>query len=155
MAYKLALLGLTDKELASFFDVSEQTLNSWKKKHPKFLESLKKGKTDADAEVAVSLYKRAIGFTRRAVKIMQSEGKSFEHEYDEYYPPEVGAIVFWLKNRQRDKFRDKPDLNLTVNHETGVSVDLTKPPEQWSQAELEAALKKSGGLDAINGRGTG
>lgn len=43
-ALKLCLLGATDKEIAEFFSVSEQTLNSWKKKFPQFLESLKKGK---------------------------------------------------------------------------------------------------------------
>jgi len=41
-ALKLCLLGATDKEIAEFFSVSEQTLNSWKKKFPQFLESLKK-----------------------------------------------------------------------------------------------------------------
>lgn len=41
-ALKLCLLGATDKELAEFFSVSEQTLNKWKKDYPEFLESLKK-----------------------------------------------------------------------------------------------------------------
>lgn len=41
-ALKLCLLGATDKEIAEFFSVSEQTLNSWKKKFPQFLESLKR-----------------------------------------------------------------------------------------------------------------
>lgn len=41
-ALKLCLLGATDKELAEFFSVSEQTLNKWKKDYPEFLESLKR-----------------------------------------------------------------------------------------------------------------
>ena len=49
-AYKLCLLGATDVQLADFFGVSEQTLNTWKQKHPKFLESLRAGKDEADAE---------------------------------------------------------------------------------------------------------
>ena len=69
-ALKLCLLGATDKEIAEFFSVSEQTLNSWKKKFPQFLESLKKGKAVADANVASRLYSRAIGIVanRTAVK---------------------------------------------------------------------------------------
>lgn len=43
-ALKLCLLGATDKELADFFSVSEQTLNKWKKDYPEFLESLKREK---------------------------------------------------------------------------------------------------------------
>ena len=29
LAYKYSLLGATDKEMAGFFDVTEQTLNNW------------------------------------------------------------------------------------------------------------------------------
>lgn len=36
-ARKLCLLGHTDAELASFFEVSEQTINAWKHAHPDFL----------------------------------------------------------------------------------------------------------------------
>ena len=68
-ALKLCLLGATDKELAEFFSVSEQTLNKWKKDYPEFLESLKKGKNIADANVASRLYNRAIGYSCKATKI--------------------------------------------------------------------------------------
>jgi hypothetical protein len=36
-----AQLGATDREVAEFFNVSEQTPNTWKHVHPEFLESLK------------------------------------------------------------------------------------------------------------------
>jgi hypothetical protein len=39
-ARKLAELGATDRDAAGFFNVSEQTLNTWKYTHPDFLESL-------------------------------------------------------------------------------------------------------------------
>ena len=42
LAYNYCLLGATDKEMAEFFGVSEQTLNTWKQRHPEFLESLKR-----------------------------------------------------------------------------------------------------------------
>ena len=59
---KLSLLGATDKEIADFFGISEQTVNSWKKRYPEFLESIKKGKQIADSNVASKLYNRAIGY---------------------------------------------------------------------------------------------
>ena len=55
-AYNYCLLGATDKQLATFFDVSEQTINAWKHKHPSFLESLRRGKEIADARVAQALF---------------------------------------------------------------------------------------------------
>src|SRR5574344_2077919 len=63
-ACKLALLGATDKQMADFFGVKEQTLNNWKKSKDGFFASLKKGKLDADANVSNSLYKRALGLCK-------------------------------------------------------------------------------------------
>jgi transposase-like protein len=38
LAYKFALLGLPDKKMAEFFEVSESTFNEWKEQHPVALE---------------------------------------------------------------------------------------------------------------------
>ena len=107
-AYKLCLLGAKDIELADFFGVSEQTLNAWKHKHPKFLESLKAGKDEADAVIAQSLFHRAKGYSHDAVKIVADAKTGAEHtvKYVERYPPDTTACIFWLKNRQKDKWRD-------------------------------------------------
>lgn len=100
-ALKLCLLGAIDKELAEFFSVSVQTLNKWKKDYPEFLESLKKGKNIADANVAYRLYNRAIGYNCKATKFAATEGKITDSkEYIEHYPPDTTAAIFWLKNRQ-------------------------------------------------------
>ncbi|AEG59362.1 terminase [Desulforamulus ruminis] len=110
-AYKLCLLGATDKELADFFNTSEQTLNTWKKKHPEFLESLKKGKIEADAVIAQKLYHRAKGYSHPSTKFATYEGQITDQvEYTEHYPPDTAAAIFWLKNRQPSKWRDKQDV---------------------------------------------
>lgn len=115
-ALKLCLLGATDKELAEFFSVSEQTVNKWKKDYPEFLESLKKGKHIADANVASRLYNRAIGYDCKATKFAASEGKITDFkEYIEHYPPDTTAAIFWLKNRQPEKWRDKKEVDANVN----------------------------------------
>ena len=115
-ALKLCLLGATDKELAEFFSVSEQTLNKWKKDYPEFLESLKKGKSIADANAASRLYNRAIGYACKATKFAASEGKITDSkEYTEHYPPDTTAAIFWLKNRQPEKWRDKKEVDTNVN----------------------------------------
>lgn len=106
-ARKLCLLGATDAELAEFFDVSEATLNTWKKEHPDFLESLKDGKLLADATIADSLYQRAKGYSHKAVKIMVVAGVVEQVEYIEHYPPDPTSMIFWLKNRQPKRWRDK------------------------------------------------
>lgn len=118
LAYRFTLLGHTDAELAVDFGVAESTINRWKLAHPEFCESIKRGRTPADCDVVESLYKRACGFTKRMVKMFQYNGEVIEHEYDEYFPPEVGAMVYWLKNRQRALFRDRPEISVEVNATT-------------------------------------
>lgn len=114
-AEKLCKLGAIDVELADFFNVSEQTINTWKKKHPSFLESIKRGKEIADMEVANSLYKKATGYTTDDVKIFQYEGMPVKVPYIKEYQPDTTSIIFWLKNRRPDKWRDKTEHDVNVN----------------------------------------
>lgn len=112
-ARKLCLLGATDKELAEFFDVTEQTVNNWKAAHPEFFESIKEGKFQADANVAERLYQRALGYSHPEDKIFNDQGSALIVPTVKHYPPDPVAAIFWLKNRQRDKWRDKQDHELT------------------------------------------
>jgi hypothetical protein len=90
-----AVFGASDKQLAEYFKVTESTLNLWKLQHPEFSESLKRGKDEFDTQnVEKSLLKRAMGYTL--------DGK--------HYPADTTACIFWLKNRQPDKWRDKQEL---------------------------------------------
>ena len=133
-ALKLCMLGATDKEIAELFSVSEQTLNSWKKKFPQFLESLKKGKAVADANVASRLYSRAIGYDARATKFATNEGNITDKvEYIEHYPPDTTAAIFWLKNRQPGKWRDKKEVENQVK--------LGDELESMSDEELAAIIR--------------
>jgi hypothetical protein len=73
--YKLCLLGATDKELANFFDVVESTINLWKQEHSEFSESIKRGKFQADANVADRLYQRATGYEHPEIITAHSKVK--------------------------------------------------------------------------------
>ena len=117
-AYKYCLLGATDAQLADFFEVAESTINNWKKDHPEFLESVRRGKTVADANVAEAFYKRATGFEKEdCEKVFQYQGEIIRAQIKEYYPPDTGAAMNWLKNRQPDRWRDKQNLDLTTKDE--------------------------------------
>lgn len=118
--YKLCLLGAIDTEIADFFDVAESTLHLWKKEHPDFSESIKRGKLEADAEVAHSLFKKANGFHVDAVKIFNDQGNPLIVDYKEYYPPDTAAANIWLKNRRGridpnngQRWSDKQEIGIT------------------------------------------
>ncbi|SMC45898.1 terminase [Pedobacter africanus] len=108
--YKLCLLGAIDKEIADFFNVTESTLNLWKLKHDEFSESIKRGKTFADATVASKLYHRASGYEHEDVDIKMFAGEIITTKLIKHYPPDTTAGIFWLKNRQPGKWREKQEV---------------------------------------------
>lgn len=111
--YKLCLLGATDIDLAGFFDTTEATVNAWKHAHPQFLESITRGKDQADAEVAAKLFSRATGYEHPEDDIRSLDGRIVITPTIKHYPPDTPAAIFWLKNRQRAKWRDKIETELT------------------------------------------
>lgn len=107
-ARKLALLGLTDIEIAEFFGVTERTINNWKDEYPAFFQSLNAGKIQADAEVADSLYRRAVG----EVIVVERREKTSSGEFEtirlsQQIPADPGAAKLWLTNRQGRLWREK------------------------------------------------
>lgn len=120
-ARKLCLMGATDAELADFFEVEEKTINNWKKAHSEFLQSIKKGKQLADANVASKLYHRATGYAHPDSDIKVIDDEIVITPLVKYYPPDTTAAIFWLKNRQKDKWRDKQE----IQHSGDLDVDVT------------------------------
>lgn len=137
----MCLLGATDKELADFFEVNESTINAWKRDHAEFSKSVKAGKEQADAIVAQKLFHRAIGYSHPAVKILSvprggNQGSDIEQvPYTERYPPETAAAIFWLKNRQPKKWRDKQEQEHTFP-------ELSSEERQAAIAALLAKAKQ-------------
>ena len=148
-AFKLCLLGATDKEIADFFEVDERTINNWKKDHPEFFQSVRAGKKVSDMEVATSLFQTT---QDRVVKEQQAfktknvfyndEGKRIEEErikiveVDKVIPADFRSQQFWLKNRKSDAWRDKQELDVK-------STNILVPEERSSRLnELLEKLNK-------------
>ena len=90
--------GLTDEQIAKNMGVSRSTLYEWKKRYSEISESLKKGKEVVDYQVENALLESALSGN-------------------------VAAIIFWLKNRRSDKWRDKPPEQKSEGGE-GILEDL-------------------------------
>ena len=82
--------GLTDQQIAHNIGINTATLYDWKKKYSNISNALKKGKEVVDFAVENALLKKALA-------------------------GDVTAMIFWLKNRRRDKWRDRYDARTDVS----------------------------------------
>ena len=122
-AYLMALLfGATDTQISKVMGVSEHTITYWKRTKPEFLEALNKGKLTKDEQVERSLLERALGYSHPDVHISNYQGEITTTKITKHYPPSEVACIFWLKNRQRQKWADvqKSQINILHKH-----IDLT------------------------------
>ena len=99
--------GLTQQQIANNLGISIDTLIENKKKYSEFNNALKKGKEVIDFEVENALLKRALGY--------EYEEKTYENgiltkKVKKQVPPDTTAQIFWLKNRQVKKWRDKVEI---------------------------------------------
>jgi len=104
--------GMTDAEVCEVFNISEETLNRWKK-DKSFYESILKGKSLPDQKVARSLYQRAIGYSHEDVDIRVIDKEIVKTPIIKHYPPDVAAASLWLRNRRPDLWRDKQDIEVS------------------------------------------
>ncbi len=111
-AEKLCALGATDPELASFFEVSVSTIDNWKNAHPAFVGAIKDAKVTADSRVERRLYERAMGYEHDEVDIRVIANEVVMTPIRKVYAPDTTAAIFWLKNRQSDKWRDLKAIEL-------------------------------------------
>lgn len=97
--------GLTDAQAAKKVGVTERTLNNWKVQFPSFFQSLKEAKRDSDQEVEDALRHRAVGYSHPEEKIFVFEGMPIRVPTTKHYPPDTSAAIFWLSNRQPERWR--------------------------------------------------
>lgn len=75
--------GLKDEQIADKMHIAASTLYEWKKKYSEISEALKEGKDLPDIKMENALYEAGINGN-------------------------VTAMIFWLKNRLKNDWKDKP-----------------------------------------------
>jgi hypothetical protein len=145
LARKLCMLklGVIDKDLAEFFEVDVQTIYDWKNKYQEFAYAIKEGKINSDLNVAESLYRRATGYSHPAVKMFNNNGEIIQADYTEHYPPDPTSMIFWLKNRQREHWRDKHELEL-INPKEKLAEILGCSVEELPELSIESGESEKG-----------
>lgn len=110
-AFRLALLGYADEEIARELGIGFAQFKKWKRNEPAFAEWIEKGRARASGRVAKALMKNALGFWVEEREQRQSPGPNNTTVTTtvvkrKYYAPNVTAQIFWLKNRARKHWYD-------------------------------------------------
>lgn len=91
--------GLTDEQIAHNMGITAKTLYEWKNKFGEICKALKNGKEVVDYQVENALLKKAMS-------------------------GDVTAQIFWLKNRRRTRWRDKPIDKEETNEGVTIVIDV-------------------------------
>jgi hypothetical protein len=143
LARRLALLGLTETEMADAFNVDVGTLIEWKARHREFREAIQRGGVHADAHMADSLYHRGLGYQHEAVRIFMPAGADAPvyAPYTEHYPPDTTAASLWLRNRQPSKWRDRQEVNHTGTLEQRLAA-MTPAEREAGALDLAERMRR-------------
>lgn len=128
--------GLTDRELSQKMGIAYSTLRVWRDKYPEIEEALAEGKAVADGNVERSLYARAIGYSYKEIRTTKQGGKTKTETWERHSPPDVTAMIYWLKNRKPYEWRDRREHDVTEN-------ELKKVDELISGINKMAEAKNS------------
>jgi hypothetical protein len=126
--------GLSDEQLAEKMGICTSTFYAWKNKYPEISEALKEGKDVADRKVENALYKRACGFEYEEVTTERDEinGKMITKRVTKFYPPDPTSMIFWLKNRKPDEWRDKRETEVTGSGGGPLNIRWMNSPDEVS-----------------------
>jgi len=119
-AFKLSLLGADDRVLSIAFDVPMDAIDEWKKEYPEFVEAIRRGQLEADANVAHALYKNATGYYYEEDVIVTSKGNTQVVRVKKYKKPESWAANKWLEKKQKENWADEKK---TIIQKTNVHVE--------------------------------
>lgn len=154
----LAQRGLTIEQMAEDLSVAPSTLKKWIAENEELSDAVKKGRSYADAQVEMSLYKRAIGYTvkeKHTVVTTGKDGKTMPAKVDikeVEIAPDTTACIFWLKNRRPDIWRDRVENQISGEIKTDVKKEnvLKNLPDELLEQVL-SNINATEGCDESDG----
>jgi len=142
--------GLTRTQIAHNLGIAVSTLFDWINDYPEFHEALKKGEELAISKVENALFKRAVGYEYDEIKqyiTIDKKGNKVKkvEKITKHVPPDVGAIIFYLKNRAPDRWKDKQDFDFTFDKTKNIRIEFidTSKKKVKKQDEKEPKVENN------------
>lgn len=137
-----AMDGLSNKQIAHNIGISEPTIYVWIEKYPELAKAIKKGKEVVDREVENALLKRALGYEVEETKTYMKDtgnGKQQKHieKTKKHIAGDTTAMIFWLKNRKREEWNEKFQLEHSGGTTNTVSLDGLDRDDLKALARME------------------
>lgn len=107
--------GATVREVAEKLKIHRDTIDGWRRKHPKFDLAFVRGREGMIDNVEASLYDRATGYKHsdldiRTVAVGNGCSQIVKTPITKHYPPDTGAATFILKNLRNQQWKDRQEL---------------------------------------------
>jgi len=145
---QLALLGLTQEQMCRVWNIKMSTLTSWFTV-PEFRGAYESGTTRANAKVAESLYRRAVGYDYYEDHVNMANGKPIISRIQKHLPPDPWSAVRFLSIKERALWSETHRIEATQTNININKFDFTG----FTTEELEI-LKKIG-LSQLSRNATG
>lgn len=162
IARQACIIGAVEEDIARMLDVTITTVKNWKRDHYDFFVAIKQGKDIYDVEaVESSLLKRARGYDHEVEEERATrEGDILKLSKVTHIPPDVGAAIFWLCNRQPERWKQISQakfqqMNLYQNTDSkgngkgnGKEHPIDGEIAPGDVREILGALRESGAFDS-------
>lgn len=132
----MAAFGWREQDMAERIGVAVDTWYQWKQRYPQFAETIKKNKHKAVEKVEEALYKTAVGYD-----VTDGEGTV------RHIPGDKTAQIFFLKNRARWRWLDKPNSELDDEEQKARIAKLQKEAAEDNDKNQEIKIVIEGGTD--------
>jgi hypothetical protein len=154
-----AQYGLTDAEICADFDISGVTFNAWRKKYKLFAEALERGRLPTNALLTGALVKKGLGYeyeeTEFAVNRVTKERVPVSIK-TKHQPPDVAAIMQFLKNRSGGKWSDKTSVEHSGSTGTEIKqLIICVAPSEMPQPKVVSDAAPVRTIKAAPSVGTG
>jgi len=129
--YEMALLGLTEKQMARVMGLHEKTLEYWKTTNKGgILDMILRGKEIADMEVAKNFYKNCLDRYVEQEEVHVYKGRPIKVKVKKFIQGDKWAQSRWLSLRQRANWSEVQRVEMMQTNLNITKIDLGNLSEE-------------------------
>lgn len=121
----MAKCGLSLVKIASELGLSANGLRVWRLKYPELEAAIQDSSSVNNDLVERALFERATGYNFIETKTHVYKGAVVKADVVKHVPPDPASIMWYQRNRDPDRWRDRPAASSTVS----VNIEIQPPPK--------------------------